>query len=459
METGDLVLRHDVEVLAGEGYIRAPITTWPLSWPDISRDINRIDPDVLSPAARAAYRRLKRRMRAAARVDRPRRHFRVSAGKSNPIRTFEKTPRGEAELEAGVEWMGERFAYRLQGTLVLDPDDGKKLRLDGSYAGFVLGNWMFSASSIDRWWGPGWDAALIVSSNARPIPMLTLERNYSDPFELPVLRWLGPWKVIAFMGQLESSRAIPDAWLFGFRANFKPFNGDLELGLSRTALWCGDGRPCGFGTFTELLAGVDNTGTTDEPGNQLAGGDLRWVSPFTDHPYAIYGEVIGEDEAGGLPSKRIGLFGIETWGYLKDATFHLHLEYADTAVRGFYADPEFNIAYEHGIYQTGYRYRGRSIGHAMDNDGQMFSAGVTIITEEGQYWNLLMRFMDLNRDGVGTNSVSPVAREILNLELSNRRDLRGAEFHWGLGLDRIETANSGDTEYEARLFAELLVAL
>ena len=37
---GDLTLRHDIELLADAGILRGPITTWPISWPDVARDVN-----------------------------------------------------------------------------------------------------------------------------------------------------------------------------------------------------------------------------------------------------------------------------------------------------------------------------------------------------------------------------------------------------------------------------------
>src|SRR5690606_10852460 len=77
----------------------------------------------------------------------------------------------------------------------------------------------------------------------------------------------------------------------------------LELGLSRTAQWCGEGRPCDLETFGRLLVGRDNRSDTlresEEPGNQMAGYDVRVRSPWRTVPAAFYGQLIGEDEAGG----------------------------------------------------------------------------------------------------------------------------------------------------------------
>ena len=75
-----------------------------------------------------------------------------------------------------------------------------------------------SYGAMDRWWGPGWDGSLILSNNARPMPSLTIERNYSDASRWPVLRLFGPWRAsIAFgqaaAGMVRMSLTVPDAAL------------------------------------------------------------------------------------------------------------------------------------------------------------------------------------------------------------------------------------------------------
>ncbi len=101
--------------------------------------------------------------------------------------------------------MSEHFALNLQGAYAANPDDGQEFRPDGSYVGVNFGNYMLSAGFMERWWGPGWDNSLILSTNARPIPSVTLERNYTDPFKSKWLSWIGPWRASIAMGRAESS--------------------------------------------------------------------------------------------------------------------------------------------------------------------------------------------------------------------------------------------------------------
>ena len=190
------------------------------------------------------------------------------------LRRFSDVAREEGEISAGAQYTGDRFALRLQATAVSNASDGKDFRADGSYAGVVLGNWMLSAGYIDRWWGPGWEGSLIYGTNARPIPSVTIERNYSDAVENPWFSWIGQWRLAVTMGELEGNRDdAPHAKFFGMRATWKP-HPRLEVGISRSAQWCGEGRPCDAGTFWDLLTGNDN----DQPLARTAGqpdGRLR----------------------------------------------------------------------------------------------------------------------------------------------------------------------------------------
>lgn len=294
--------------------------------------------------------------------------------------------------------------------------------MDGSYLSVALGNWVAAIDQVERWWGPGWDGSLILSNNARPIPALSLTRISPDAFNSKFLKWIGPWTFTTFMGQLdndEGERPGSDALLFGMRIDFSPFGWDwLDIGLNRTAQWSGDGRPGDLDTFWRLLLGEDNrvNGVTleNEPGNQLAGVDYRLK--LKGWNLAQYGQVVGEDEETFLPDANMLLFGVEHWGELQslNASWPIYYEWADTRAGYLLADPDsnlrrnraFNIAYNHSIYRSGYRDKGRSIGHAMDGDGLMRSIGAFIVKDNGDLYGLKLRDYAINRDGRGPNSVS-----------------------------------------------------
>jgi hypothetical protein len=296
---------------------------------------------------------------------------------------------------------------------------------------------MVSAGLMERWWGPGWDGSLILSTNARAIPSITIERNYTDPFKSKWLSWIGPWRASIAMGQMESHDVpVPDVLFYAARINFKP-RPWLEIGLTRTAQWCGGDRSCDWETFTDMLLGRDNQvgeSLEEQPGNQMAGYDLRLRSPWKALPLAVYGQMIGEDEAGGLPSKFLGLFGFETWGSSALGGWRLRGEYSGTACNFSRQEPEYGCAYRNLIYPQGYTYRGRIIGHAMDNDSEMFSLAAILTRPGGDTVSLLLRKVEFNADG-GPHSITEVPADLNNVELRYSRAFGIGEFTAGIGYD------------------------
>jgi hypothetical protein len=198
---------------------------------------------------------------------------------------------------------------------------------------------------------------------------MTLQRTLSTPFETKWLSWIGPWNLTTFMEHLDDERQTKDPLLWGFRVGFRPLPG-LEINVSRTAMWCGEGRPCNFSTFVDVLKGNDNKGqnTTpeEEPGNQLAGYDIRWSLP-RNIPVALYMQWTAEDgRPQGVPlGSLLRLVGAEHWGSIRGFAHRTHIEVAETICRegGFGgSNKKPDCAYTHPLYPTGYRYNQRVMG-------------------------------------------------------------------------------------------------
>jgi hypothetical protein len=470
---GDLALRHDIQLLADEGVIRSPTTTWPLSWPDLARDVlAATDAPTRNPLVDDALDRVRRAARAAATTGSSGLELRLAAaGEPTELRTFSDTPRDEGEVGAAMSWLGERFAARLEVTAVVDAADRQDVRLDGSYVGVSVGNFMIAAGAMPRWWGPGWDASLILGTNARPIPSLTVERNYTDAFRTPWLRWVGPWRASIAVGQEEGATSardgqlavLPDVKFLAARVSFRP-RPWLEIALTRSAQFCGRGRGCSLGTVWDLLVGRDNRdanlSAAEEPGNQMAGYDVRVRSPWKRLPVAAYAQFIGEDEANGLPSKFMGLWGGEVWGSNPLGSWRLRAEFADTACTFTRSRPDFDCGYRNGLFPQGYTYRGRVIGHAMDNDGRMVAASALLVRPSGGTFSLLARKVDLDRGGAAPDATHALAAGpagIRNIELEYTRalDLRGiggGRLRVGLGYD--DRTGAVRNEADVRGFVE-----
>lgn len=461
---GDLTIRHDLELIDEAGLITIPISTWPLSWGDVSRALNEVTSNEdLDPALAAAINRL--RERAAAETDwgwvKPK--VRLSgAEKPRRIRTFEDTPRGSGEARGGIAYTGENFATQLQVGMVANAEDGQNFRLDGSFVAFVWRNQMVSLGLQDKWWGPGWAGSLALSSNARPIPGILIQRNFSDPFAAKWLRWIGPWTYSAFVGQLESDRAVPNAFLLGGRVVFRPLR-HLEVGVTRTAQWGGDGRPQDLESLFDLFFGRDNRGEggvtlANEPGNQLGGFDWRWTFLRGRRPATFYGQLIGEDEAGGLPSRYLGQLGLTTSGPIgeRGASYRMRLEYSDTTCQFHESSRIFDCAYTSGIYRSGYRYRGRSIGHSTDADSRQVALSGTVIDGRSRSLSAMARVADLNRGGAPDpeNKVASVPKDLINIELTYAQPLAGGRAEIGVGYDEVEDSATGRSDSSTRVFLQ-----
>lgn len=453
---GDEGLRSDIQLLADTGVLRGPVTTWPLSWPDIARDVQGASETNLDEAAAAALMRVRRLSREASSTGFAGLGIRAR-GTNQPAtsRGFAEAPREDGELAMRASWLTNHFAINLQGSAVASPDDEQQFRADGSYLGVNVGNFMISAGFMERWWGPGWDGSLILSTNARPIPSLTLERNYTDPFKSKWLSWIGPWRASIAVGETEGSDvAVPDVKFLAMRVNFKP-RPWLEFGLTRTAQFCGGDRPCDWDTFKDVLFGRDNIeegqDPSEEPGNQMAGYDMRLRSPWKALPVAFYTQWIGEDEAGGLPSKFIGQFGLEFWGASPLGGYRLRTEYADTACVFTSEAPEFNCAYRHHLYPQGYAYRGRVIGHSLDNDSRLLTVAGILTRTNGDVLSIELRHARLNRDGSGTHAISEVPTDLDNVELRYSKVFGIGKVSIGLGYDDWSTAPDGASDVRGSL--------
>jgi len=253
------------------------------------------------------------------------------------------------------------------------------------------------------------------------------------------------------MDVLDDERVINDAWLFGMRGSFRPTRG-LEIGLSRTAQWCGDDRPCDLKTFLRLLNGNDNRGANvdpeDEPGNQLGGIDIRWTLP-NQAPMALYMQWIAEDtrKTGFSLHRWLRQVGLEYWGSIGTISHRTHIEITDTSSRfGGLGEgsPDPNKAYNHEIYETGYRYLNRSLGHPADGDSLAYSIGSTLVQSAGHTWNMSLRYMEINRLGSPDpwHTLTPTPQELIDVQISHDRMTRFGRFYAGLGYSRVDDKES-----------------
>jgi len=456
LPASDSRLRDDLSLLVDEGVVNLPVNEWPLAREDVAEAIAKVDAaDLYDSALRTALSRVVAKTRVATDAgDWKIREVRLTAGQPGLLRDDSTLGRENGELTTVGGASTDRYGITLAATGVVDASDGQDIRFDGSDVTVRWGNWLFSANQMDRWWGPGRDGSLILSTNARPMPAVSLDRFRSLPVNFPVLRWLGPWRFSGFLGLGEQHRPDVDQPAFmGMRLSFKPAP-IFEFGMSRTAQFCGKDRVCGLKTFGRVLIGQDNAGRRGlndpgaEPGNQMAGFDVRIVSPFKRLPLALYGQEIGEDNSStGIPERYLGLFGAETWFLLDSgSTFRARIEYANNSCKWYNPSVEPNCAYRQTIFFAGYRYRGRNIGHTADGDSETTSVTIALTRPDGDRWATRVRRGRLDPHGAPDiyNPVSLGRSSFHSVEVSWEGEIRGQHFAAQTGYEHQSPRGAGN---------------
>lgn len=245
--------------------------------------------------------------------------------------------------------------------LLLEPPFSINQNTDGmihkGFLRFATSSFNLDIGKESLWWGQGAHGGLFLTNNAEPLPMIRLFN--SNPVLLPsIFRYLGPFQFDIFFSQLEEDRVVPKPYFQGTRIVFKPHS-ILDVGLTRTIIMGGYGQEgINPSKFITIWFGENKEGGEDIS-NSIAGVDFRLTLPKAQ----FYGEVAGEDEAGGYPSKNAFLLGI----YLPENSFRI--EYADLSNPAWYS---------HSLYQSGYTYKGRILGHHVGGGGKdlFFEKGV-----------------------------------------------------------------------------------
>jgi len=456
--SGDTQLRLDLQLLNDAEVIRLPVSYWPMPRAAVIHALSGVrDQFVINRAVSAALERVR------ARVAEPERRSlsfdtSVRAGDPGLWRDFDTLAREDGEIGVGASYNSDAWSVGLELTGVADPADGEEVRLDGSQATVKLGNWLLSAHALDRWWGPGHEGSLILSNNARPMPTFMVERAEARPWKSGLLNWLGPWRMSFGLSQMEGGRRDLDSPLFlAWRFVVMPFK-KMELGVSRTAQFCGEGRKCDFSTFWDMLIGNDNIGLDvsgeDEPGNQMAGFDLRWNSPIGNLPYAVYGQYIGEDESSYFPEKFLKQLGAEVWHPFSDGGIaQAYLEWANTTCTGHSRfGQRWGCSYKGGPFNLdGYRYRGRNIGYTADRDSYNWALGSIYAEPGGDTWTATARYSKFSRgpNPDVNNPVATIPTEYGAVELGWKGRLFGEQVSVDLGVQSLEPLGA---ERDTRVF-------
>ena len=131
---------------------------------------------------------------------------------------------------------------------------------------------------------------------------------------------------------------------------------------------------------------------------------------------SLYGQIVGEDESGYLPSKTFYLIGAGySWDLYKPKK--LSIEYSDTGSR------QINTTYNHSIYRNGYRYYGNPIGSAYGADSRQISINYNKTLRNNLHLNLKAIKGSLNYNNSTTFFIEDLSDDFTIIEMKFSQSL------------------------------------
>ncbi|MEY8214529.1 MAG: capsule assembly Wzi family protein [Colwellia sp.] len=458
IDTSDIYLKANIQLLADTGQIITPVTTYPLMWHDIIRDIKAIDTSDLTENQKSAYYYINHQFKLA-----NKNQTRVKAQVSTENKRFTSfgdinSDKNSIAVHSSI--MYSNIAAKITPSYTNSPEDGEKIRFDESYIAAFVGNWVISLGRQNRWYGPTWDTSLSLTNNARPITALAISRRSAEPLIIPFTEFDIPWTVTSFMGKMDDSRTVKNTLLWGFRLNFKPFK-NLELGITRLAQWGGEGHTQDLSTFGDILMGKTNCGIDDlvcdennpNPANQQAGYDLRYSFNLFDVPMSVYGQKFAEDGKEGTLqylTKAQPQIGFDAHINIINKPTTVFIELSDSLADCGERDNIGNCYYEHSTYATGMRYFGRSVGSTYDNDTKAYILGAISQLSTNTRLTTKLRFLDLNYDNsdkapdnpIIGNPVTSIAEQVWMISSSVQHDYKNWRFTLAADISQSSFENN-----------------
>ena len=216
-------------------------------------------------------------------------------------------------------------------------------------------------------WGVGRLGGFVLTDQAAPRP--TVRLNMVQAATLPGdLSRLGRFRFDLFTSRLEADRMVPHALMSGLRLEWHPFTW-ATWGVSRAIQFGGRGHGASLSDFATILTGRNLV--TNDTSNSIGSIDLALHLPLSaGRGLTLYGEYAGEDEAGFLPTKPALRGGALLAGLGGQRRVTVRAEFVATDVVYDHKRWGHQVWYRHGVYQSGYTYRGRIMGDPAGPDGR-----------------------------------------------------------------------------------------
>lgn len=355
-----------------------------------------------------------------------------SLGLQNSLRS---SNRGLTKLNSMYE------TNNLSSQITLSNDGYNNFTLDGSYIQYTTGIATYGVGAIDRHWSFSDKTSLILSHNARPSKSIYLKLKNNFGYD-----WLpseANWSFDIFNGLTEGSINNSKSMLLGLRAILSPIKG-LDFEFVQTSQWGGNNHNNGISAIGGALF-FDTNINSNANINKMAGFGISYSIPSEKVSMRIYGQAIGEDEAGNLPSCYAYLAGLE-WANKKiKYPTTLIIEAIDTRIdttEAGYCGP--NTMYNNHIYS--YTNHGNTMGASIDSEGTSLGLfGQTHISQKIaiKYSSKLITINDTNWAGhrLSSNRQSGLINSLGMSWNRNNLNLNVNIFNQGISLDKASIKN------------------
>ena len=439
----DALLKHDLQILTDAGLLNIPLNTWPIAWGDVAYNLRADNPKELSPETLLSLQRIKQRL-IEEQMGGISANAEIKVSK-NPdrIMTFFDPVNVKKLAASNVSYMSKNLAINLKYEKT-----GAYELLDESHISLARGNYSMTLGSKKNWWGPGWMGSTVLSTNARPIKGLSIERNFSDPFQNRYLSMLGNWDLAFILGDIESINQAPDRRYTALRIGMRPKD-NLEIGFSKSAVICEKGSGCGLSKVIDGIIGSDEA-------YDLNTFDYRVSGSMFDLPYAAYGQI-----SGSTLSNSVGLFGLESWGSIEESqkfeSFRVFTELSSSTCGIFGGQSKYGCAYQDNKYPSAYHNDGSNIGLPLDGDSIALSLGGILVIDDTQLYKSTVAIGRINRGSNSEYLFSQNAMDFVNVNLGYQFDLYWYDiplgsFDVGLGFDVYKDKVAGSSEKEPRAY-------
>lgn len=255
----------------------------------------------------------------------------------------------------------------LFANMALNIDNNENLTFDQSYINYNHSYGNLGIGKINRNWSFSPITSLILSTNSRPPDSIYYTFLNDKPPQNVLMSWIKPTSFEIFNALLSDKNNPRNSKLLGLRAIISP-SPDLKFEIIQTAQWGGKGNNNDFSALRAAFLGSTNEKNHSNI-NKLAGIGVSYSTSLKDIPLRFYGQIIGEDEAGGLPSCTIYLFGNELSFPKYRFISKFGFEYIDTRIdttENGYCGP--NTAYNNKVYK--YTNYGVNMGAPIDSEGR-----------------------------------------------------------------------------------------